>query len=232
MPTSILPAPLPRLYAILDTDRLHVSGLDPLTLAAVWLDAGVRLFQLRAKTMASGKMLELAEALVRKAEAAGATFIVNDRADIARLAGASGLHVGQTDLDPAAARSVVGADMPIGRSTHTEAQVRAALGEPIDYLAIGPVFGTTSKDRPDPVVGLEGVRMAVRLASAGKPASRAGTGAGPYTESPRPVVAIGGITIDTAPEVIAAGAASVAIIADLLIGGPAARVHDYLHALA
>jgi thiamine-phosphate pyrophosphorylase len=192
----------------------------------------VRLFQLRAKTMASGKMLELAEALVRKAEAAGATFIVNDRADIARLAGAGGLHVGQTDLDPAAARSVVGADMPIGRSTHTEAQVRSALGEPIDYLAIGPVFGTTSKDRPDPVVGLDGVRMAARLASAGKPALRAGTGAGPYTESPRPVVAIGGITIDTAPEVIAAGAASVAIIADLLIGDPAARVHDYLHALA
>lgn len=213
-----MPAPLPRLYAILDTDRLYARGLDPLALADIWLDAGVRLFQLRAKTMASGAMLELAEALARRAEAAGATFVVNDRADIARLAGAGGLHVGQTDLDPADARLVVGATMAIGRSTHTEAQVRAALDEPIDYLAIGPVFGTTSKDRPDPLVGLDGVRMAARLASAGG--------------ARRPVVAIGGITIETAPEVIAAGAASVAVIADLLIGDPATRIRDYLDALA
>jgi thiamine-phosphate pyrophosphorylase len=155
----------------------------------------VRLFQLRAKTLPSGPLLALAEALARRAEAAGATFVVNDRADIARLAGAGGLHVGQTDLTPADARLVVGAGMPIGRSTHTEAQVRVALGEPVDYLAIGPVFGTTSKDRPDPIVGLDGVRMAVRLASAGR--------------SPRPVVAIGGITLETAPSVIAAGARSV-----------------------
>jgi thiamine-phosphate pyrophosphorylase len=163
--------------------------------------------------MASGPMLELAEALARRAEAAGATFVVNDRADIARLAGAGGLHVGQTDLAPADARVVVGADMPIGRSTHTEAQVRAALAEPIDYLAIGPVFGTRSKDRPDPTVGLEGVRMAVRLASAGA--------------APRPVVAIGGITLETAPSVLAAGAASVAVIADLLAGDPATRIRQW-----
>jgi thiamine-phosphate pyrophosphorylase len=189
----------------------------------------VRLFQLRAKTMASGPMLELAGALARRAEAAGATFVVNDRADIARLAGAGGLHVGQTDLSPADARGVVGADMPIGRSTHTEAQVRAALDEPIDYLAIGPVFGTTSKDRPDPVVGLDGVRMAVRLASATWKTSRAGTGAGSYggADSPRPVVAIGGITIETAPSVIAAGAASVAVIADLIAADPAARIRAW-----
>jgi thiamine-phosphate pyrophosphorylase len=190
-----------------------VRGLDPLTLADRWLDAGVRLFQLRAKTMASGPMLDLAEALARRADAAGATFVVNDRADIARLAGAGGLHVGQSDMAPADARLVVGTDMSIGRSTHTEAQVRVALGEPVDYLAIGPVFGTTSKDRPDPIVGLDGVRMAVRLASAGR--------------SPRPVVAIGGITLETAPSVIAAGAASVAVIADLLTADPPARIRQW-----
>jgi thiamine-phosphate pyrophosphorylase len=206
--------PLPRLYAILDIDRLRTRGLDPFTLAERWLDAGVRLFQLRAKRMASGPMLELAEAIARRADAAGAMFVVNDRADVARLAGAGGLHLGQTDLTPADARLVVGPAMAIGRSTHNEAQVRAALDEPVDYLAIGPVFGTTSKDRPDPVVGLDGVRLAARLASAGA--------------SPRPVVAIGGITLDTAASVIAAGAASVAVIADLLVPDPAVRIGQWV----
>lgn len=206
---------LPRLYAILDADRLDAAGLDPLRICDAWLDAGIRLIQLRAKTLASGAMLVLAEALARRAHAAGAACVVNDRADIARLAGADGVHVGQDDLPPAAARVLLPRPALVGYSTHNEEQVRAACGEPISYLAIGPVFATTSKARPDPVVGLEGVRMAARYASA----------------HGLPLVAIGGITLERAPEVIAAGAASVAVIGDLVAADPAARARAFLAAL-
>lgn len=204
-----------RLYAILDVDRATASGLTPLELAERWLDAGVRLFQLRAKQMASGAMLELAAALEARAVRAGAVFIVNDRADVARLSGASGVHVGQGDLGPADARRVVGPDAIVGVSTHTDAQVRRALTEPASYVAVGPVFSTRSKANPDPVVGVDGVARAAAL----------------VRPSGRPLIAIGGIDVIHAPRVIDAGADAVAVIGDLLVGDPAARVREYLGAL-
>jgi thiamine-phosphate pyrophosphorylase len=206
----------PRLYAILDIDLLEQRRLEPLRVLDVWLDAGVRLIQLRAKIMASGAMLPLAETIAQRARAAGATFVVNDRADVAKLAGADGVHLGQEDLRPADVRRVL---LPppaiVGLSTHNEAQACDACAQPISYLAIGPVFATTSKARPDPVVGLDGVRLAVACA-----ASHA-----------LPVVAIGGITLERAPSVIAAGASSVAVISDLLADDLAARARAFLDAL-
>ena len=190
----------PRLYAILDDDLVRAAGLEPAAVLDDWLEAGVRLVQLRAKTRRLGPMLALAEDLGRRARAAGATFIVNDRADVARLAGAAGVHVGQDDLPPADVRRLVGPDAIVGLSTHNEAQWTAACAEPITYLAVGPVFETRTKARPDPVIGLAGVaRAAERARHAGLP-----------------LVAIGGITADRVPDVLAAGAASVAIAHALL----------------
>lgn len=206
---------LPRLYAILDVDLARARGHDPLTLVNTWLDAGVRLVQLRAKREATGPLLELADAMNAATREAGATFIVNDRADIARLSGAHGVHVGQSDLSPADVRVVVGPAAIVGLSTHNDEQVRAGLGEPVTYLAIGPVFPTGSKAQPDPVVGLDGVRRTVALA-----------------RSPvRPVVAIGGITLERARGVIEAGADAVAVLSDLLEGDPGARCREYLKVL-
>jgi thiamine-phosphate pyrophosphorylase len=141
---------------------------------------------------------------------------VNDRADIAALAAAHGLHVGQEDLTPQDARRIVGPDSWVGLSTHTEAQWIAALDAPIDYLAIGPVFGTDTKATGYQAVGRATVS---RVAAAARAQSM-------------PVVAIGGITIETAPGVIAAGAASVAVITDLLTGAPEARARAFIRALA
>ena len=210
-----LKPPSPRLYAILDVDVCAVRGLNAREVLHDWLDAGVLLIQLRAKQLPSGSFLDLAEALAESAQAAGATLIVNDRADIARLAGASGVHVGQTDLTPADARLVVGESATVGVSTHNDEQVRVTLGEPVDYVAIGPVFPTASKDRPDPVVGLDGVRRARDIVAS----------------SGRPLVAIGGITLERARSVIDAGADSIAVIADLLAGEPRARARAFLRAV-
>jgi thiamine-phosphate pyrophosphorylase len=203
---------LPRLYAILDAELTASRGLDPLDLLDRWLEAGVRLVQLRAKTMPGRDLLALADAVAKRARAAGATFIVNDRADVARLAGADGVHLGQEDLRPADVRRFLPDDAIVGLSTHNDSQVQAALDEPISYLAIGPVFATESKARPDPVVGLDGVRRAAALART------CGV----------PVVAIGGITADRAPLVLDAGATSLAVLGDLLDGDPAARVRAHL----
>jgi thiamine-phosphate pyrophosphorylase len=143
-----------------------------------------------------------------------AVIIVNDRVDLARVSGAAGAHVGQDDLAAASARELLGAAAVVGLSTHTEAQVDAALAEPISYLAVGPVFGTRTKDTGYDAVGLEFVRWAAR---------RAGQ---------TPVVAIGGITLDNAAAVIDAGAASVAVITDLIATGDArGRVAAYLERL-
>ena len=144
-----------------------------------------------------------------------AAVIVNDRADLARLSGAAGVHVGQDDLPPAAVRAVVGADAIVGYSTHDITQIEAAAREPVTYVAIGPVFGTRTKNTGYEAVGLEMVRTAHRLAQG------------------RPVVAIGGITLETAASVLDAGATSVAVISDLLAGGdPRARVAAYVQRLA
>ncbi len=160
-------------------------------------------------------MLDTAEALVRRAEEVGARIIVNDRADIARLAGAHGVHVGQDDLDPAAVRRVTGDAALVGLSTHTAAQVARGLEEPVDYLAIGPVFGTATKATGYGAVGLAGVRAASALA-------------GGHLS----LVAIGGITLDRARDAVAAGAHSLAVVGDMFVGGdPAARVRQYLDLL-
>lgn len=213
---------LPRLYAILDIDLLAARQLEPLDVLDAWLECGVRLIQLRAKSMTMGPLLGVAESARRRAVGAGATLFVNDRADVARLAGASGVHLGQADLTPSEARRILRPGQLIGLSTHNLAQARAALeeeagetGTAADYVAIGPVFATSTKAQPDPVVGLEGVRDA----------STQTKGAGV------PLVAIGGITLESAPDVIAAGADSVAVISDLLTGDWRTRAALYLRAL-
>jgi thiamine-phosphate pyrophosphorylase len=207
---------LPRLYAILDVDVTRARGIEPLDLLDAWLGSGVRLVQLRAKTLASGPLLALADAMVARTRRAGATCIVNDRADIARMAGADGVHVGQDDLTPRDVRRIVGAGGIVGLSTHASAQVEAALLEPISYVAIGPVFATRTKpDGADPV-GLAGVRQA---------ADRARTAG-------LPVVAIGGITLGRVQEVLAAGASAVAVISDLLAEAPGDRAGAYVKVLS
>jgi thiamine-phosphate pyrophosphorylase len=180
------------------------------------LNGGARLLQLRAKALGGGAFLELATALVEEARAIQAIVIVNDRADLAVLAGAPGVHVGQDDLTPADVRRVMGSDAIVGLSTHNSRQVTAALDDPISYLAIGPVFGTATKATGYEAVGYDAVREAARLAH----------------QRELPVIAIGGITLATAPKVIDVGAASVAIIGDLLVDDPESRVRQYLSALA
>ena len=203
-----------RLQAILDVDTAVRAGWDPLTLARAFLDGGARFLQVRAKQLPSGAFLDLCDAVVRGARTYGAAVIVNDRVDLAQMAGASGAHVGQEDLAPAAARAQLGPGAIIGYSTHSVAQFESALREPVTYVAVGPVFGTQTKDTGYQAVGLELVRAAAQRASG------------------RPIVAIGGITLDTAPSVIAAGASCVAVISDLIAGGdPTARVRRYLSAL-
>lgn len=210
------PSVLPRLYAIVDVDVCARSSHAPLDVVRAFLSAGVRLLQLRAKTWDSGPFLDLAHASVAEAGSAGAIVVVNDRADVAVLSGAAGLHVGQDDLTPADARTIVGDGPWLGLSTHTEAQWDAALDAPITYVAIGPVFGTDTKATGYQALGLATV---ARVAAATR--ARA-----------LPVVAIGGITIEMAPAVIGAGAASVAVITDLLTGAPEARAREFIRALA
>jgi thiamine-phosphate pyrophosphorylase len=190
------------------------AGWQPLDLAKAFLDGGARLIQLRAKTIPSAALLNLADAVVQAAVAYDAAVIINDRVDVARMSGAAGVHVGQDDVPPSEARRLLGADTIVGYSTHSTAQIRAALREPVTYIAVGPVFGTRTKDTGYDAVGLDLVSEAARAAA-------------------QPIVAIGGITLETAPAVLAAGARSVAVIGDLLVGNnPSARTSAYLQALA
>jgi len=205
------------LCTIVDTDVAAKVGWAPIDLAEAFLNGGARFLQLRAKTVASGPFLDLATAIAERAHTAGATLIVNDRADIARLSGADGVHVGQDDPSPDAARTIVGDAAIVGFSTHTVEQVERASRGPITYAAIGPVFSTSTKATGYDAIGLDGVRAAASLLS----------------ERDLPLVAIGGITLDTAPAVLAAGARSVAVVSDLLSGGnPEARVREYIRALS
>ena len=205
---------LPRLQAILDVETAAAHGWAPSDLARAFLDGGATLIQLRAKQLPSGALLQLAERLVQLAAPFGARLIVNDRTDIAKMARAAGVHLGQDDLAPAIARDILGPDAIVGLSTHTADQIGAATGEPISYLAIGPVYGTPTKETGYAAVGLERVAEAARLARS------------------LPVVAIGGITLETAPAVIAPGASCVAVISDLLRDGdPTARVRRFLEVL-
>ncbi len=186
---------LPKLYPI--TDR-RLSGLSHAEQVARLCEGGARVVQLREKRLSAREFYaEVLEAL-RAARSFGAKLIINDRADVALAVGADGVHVGQDDVPPEAARSLLGAQAIIGFSTHSVEQAINAARLPVDYIAIGPVFGTTSKENPDPVVGLEGVRLV-----------RASIGT-------VPLVAIGGIKAETAPSVLEAGADSVAVIGALL----------------
>jgi len=203
--------------AIVDADVAARAGWTMTDLAAAYLSGGARLLQVRAKNAASGWLLDIATAIVSLAHPAHAIVIVNDRADIARLSGADGVHVGQNDLAPASARRIGGAtpgvEVIVGLSTHTAEQLEAALHAPVSYVAVGPVFRTDTKMTGYASLGLEGVRRA---------AARAG-------EQGVPLVAIGGVTLETAPEVVRAGAGTVAVISDLVAAGdPAARVRAYL----
>jgi thiamine-phosphate pyrophosphorylase len=201
-----------RFYPIVDADICRERSLDPRAVAAACFRAGARLLQLRVKAGSSAGFLALATGIVLDGRVSGATVIVNDRADIARMSNAGGVHVGQEDLTPAEVRAIAGPTL-VGLSTHDQEQVRQGLASTADYLAVGPVFGTATKDTGYDARGLGFVEDA------------AGRG--------KPVVAIGGITLERAPSVIAAGAASVAVITDLLTGGdPEARARDYLRVLA
>jgi thiamine-phosphate pyrophosphorylase len=202
------------LHAIVDVDVAARVGWTPLDLARAYLDGGANVLQIRAKHLPSGSFLDLCDGAVRLASPYDALVIVNDRADLAAIAAAAGVHVGQDDLPPADARRVVGPDRILGFSTHTVAQIEAAVREPISYLAVGPVFGTRTKETGYSPVGLALVTAAARAAGA------------------IPVVAIGGITLETAESVLQAGATSVAIIGDLVAhGDPQARVAAYLRRL-
>jgi thiamine-phosphate pyrophosphorylase len=172
--------------------------LDPLAVADACLRGGATLLQLRCKTLGSGAFLDLADAITRACHRAGARLIVNDRPDIAALASADGVHVGQDDLSVEDVRAIAGPNAIVGISTHTREQIDKALAGTATYVAVGPIFGTATKSTGYEARGLDLVRYA------------AGRG--------KPIVAIGGITLARAPSVIAAGAAAVAIITDLLEG--------------
>jgi thiamine-phosphate pyrophosphorylase len=218
MPSRPTPVtPLPRLYAIVDAELSAAEGWDVPEVAEAMMRGGARLIQLRAKSAPSAAVLAWAEAVVALGARYGATVVVNDRADLARLAGAGGVHVGQDDLPAAAARQIVGPEALVGLSTHTLTQFEAALGELISYAAVGPVYGTVTKAEADAVVGLELVEQA-----AGRTGGMPGIA----------IVAIGGITVARAGDVIAAGATAVAVISDLLVGGdPERRTAEFLEAL-
>jgi thiamine-phosphate pyrophosphorylase len=187
---------LPKLYPI--TDR-RLSGLSHAEQVARLIEGGATLIQLREKHRSPREFYREAEAALKTAHERGARLIINDRADIALALGADGVHLGQDDMPPAAARKLLDKDAIIGFSTHSVEQAIEAARMPVTYVAIGPVFATASKERPDPVVGLEGVRR-VREAVGGD----------------LPLVAIGGITRDNARSVLGAGADSVAVIGALI----------------
>ena len=204
------------LYVVCDADVCAEAGWALVDFASACLEGGARLLQLRAKQATGCQYLAEATAIVRCAKPLGGRVIINDRADIARLAQADGVHVGQEDLRPTSVRALMGPGAIIGLSTHTPAQLDAALRQPVDYVAVGPVFETATKRTGYDLVGLEGVREAAARVS------RHGL----------PLVAIGGITLEHAASVIEAGAQSVTVISDLLATrDPAARVSQYLKLL-
>jgi thiamine-phosphate pyrophosphorylase len=197
-------------YPILDTETSARRGIDPVAGAAQILEGGARVLQFRHKGFFSRDVFDQARQIAALCRGANALFVLNDRADIAQLLDAA-LHLGQDDLSPADARRVLSDSSFIGFSTHNEAQIRAAADQPADYLAFGPIFGTSSKLNPDPVVGLDQLRRLRPLTT-------------------RPLVAIGGITRANARSVLEAGADSVAVIGDLFPedGDIRSRVEEWL----
>lgn len=214
-PVASTQFPIARLYAIIDPAQ--AGGRSVVEVADALLSAGVKLIQYRDKRGSSREVYENARSIAARIEGSGALFVVNDRADLAMALDADGVHLGQEDLPVESARQLFGSARArtkwIGNSTHTLVQVEEADRSSADYIAFGPIFATGSKEQPDAVVGLDGLRRARR-------ATR------------KPLVAIGGITLDNAREVIEAGADSVAVIGDLLKqSGIAARAREFLTVL-
>ena len=202
---------LPRLYPITDVrlgGRSHAEQVEDLAAG------GATLIQLRDKHTSPREFYDSALAAVNTARRLGVLLIINDRVDIALAAGADGVHLGQDDLPPERVRSLVGPNRIIGFSTHTLEQASAADSLPVDYIAIGPMFETSTKEKADPVVGFELLREIKRRIS-------------------KPLVAIGGITLERARLVIEAGADSVAVISDLYSTGDAAdRAREFFERLS
>jgi thiamine-phosphate pyrophosphorylase len=201
----------PRLYAIIDPTLLTISEL---ALAESLAGSGVELIQYRDKTASSRRYFEISRQLAHVLGPRGARLIVNDRPDVALLAGAGGVHVGQEDLGVEDARAVCGVDRWVGVSTHTLEQLAEADRTSADYVAFGPIFQTSTKKNPDPVVGTELLRKARAMTK-------------------KPLVAIGGITLERAADVYRAGADSLAVIRDLICApDPAVRAREYLDVAA
>ena len=190
-----VPFRLPRFYPILDTTVLSTREITAISAADALLDAGAKILQYRHKGDWTQVHFDEAKNLAKTCEETGTLFVLNDRADFARILRVA-LHIGQEDLPPEAARRVI-SDEVMGFSTHNAEQLARANDEPVEYLSLGPIFATTSKKRPDPVVGLEGLRTLRALTQ-------------------KPLVAIGGITLENALEVLAAKADSVAVISGIL----------------
>lgn len=206
-----LPAISP-IYPIIDVDLCRQRGVDPPSFAEACLRGGATLLQIRQKSGSSGAFLAIAREIVSRGRAWRATILVNDRADLARMADADGVHVGQEDLPVAAVRGLCGRQALVGLSTHTRTQVDDGVADGADYVAVGPIFGTATKETGYSARGLDLVRYA------------AGRGTC--------VVAIGGMTLRNAPDALAAGASAVAVISDLLTDpDPEARVRQYLDVL-
>jgi thiamine-phosphate pyrophosphorylase len=202
------PFRLPRFYPILDTAVAKQKNCPIPLLAHVLIDEGIKVLQYRHKEDWTQLHYDEAGDLKKLCQERGVLFVVNDRADFASLLGAA-LHVGQDDLPPPAARRILG-DGILGFSTHNRAQLQRAAEEPIDYVALGPVYSTSSKLKPDPVVGVEGIAKLRPL-------------------SKKPMVAIGGITLQNAAPVLETGADSVAVIGGLF---PESSDRDSLRARA
>ena len=192
-------AAFPRFYPILDTGAAARAGLDLAKSAEALLDAGIGILQLRHKDHFDRKTFEMAQEVAAACREAGALFVINDRADMAVLLDAA-LHIGQDDLPAPESRALIGTGRVLGLSTHNEAQLLASNDDPVDYIAIGPLFQTGSKRNPDAVVGVEELARLRPL-----------TG--------RPVVAIGGINRENFGSVLQAGADSIAVIGDLFAPG-------------
>jgi thiamine-phosphate pyrophosphorylase len=193
-----------RLYPL--TDR-RVSGLSHAEQVARLGDAGATLIQLREKVLAPLDFYQEAAAALRVARERGIKIIINDRVDIALSLQADGVHLGQDDLPPEAARRLLGPEAIIGFSTHNLDQARLAAKMPLDYVAIGPIFATSTKENPDPEVGVHGLKVVSEAVGA------------------IPLVAIGGVTLANSGEVVTAGADAVAVISDLWVdGAPSAAV--------
>jgi thiamine-phosphate pyrophosphorylase len=201
----------PRLYPILDAGLLSRAGLSLERFAQQLREAGIRFLQYRDKEASDARLLECAAILRRIFPSSDSCLILNDRVPLVLSTGYDGVHVGQDDLSPAQTRTLLGPEIMVGISTHGESQLVSAADSPVDYIAIGPVFATSSKQVPDPVVGLEGVRAARAMTD-------------------KPLVAIGGITRANCAAVMEAGADSVAVISDL-IQSPGTSVEEFFSRL-